>query len=203
MPVTTDDVSALLGRDLTNDETNRVGRLIDFAVSQVESAAPGLSYATGTEQVDIVWHDPDVAWTPRYPVTAVNSITLNGIPISLEPRLGYARHDAKGKIELLDVYQTFVVNAPIIMGWSQLTVDYDFGLDPTPDDLCQIVAGMVADSLRRASYNPAGAVQQSETLGSYQHAETFVAQSAHMVVPEIPQRWRRKAMTSVALTRTR
>jgi hypothetical protein len=62
---------------------------------------------------------------------------------------------------------------------------------------------MVADSIRRAAFNPAGAVQQSETLGSYQHAETFVAQSAHMVVPEIPQRWRRTAMLSVPLLRSR
>lgn len=200
MTISTDDVAALLGRDLTTVEEDRAARLIEMAESAVESALPGFSFATDTETVDVDWHDPNVFWTPRYPVSAVNRVMVNGGPVDAT----WVRFDEKGRIELRDPGDPYI-NRRVPAGWATLTVDYDFGLDPPPPVLAGIVASMVATDLRRNAVNPGNI--QSETVGSYSVAYYAKAEQtvmgAIMAVPELPRRWKRNAMISVPLERYR
>jgi hypothetical protein len=199
MTVSTDDVATLLGRDLTEAEDARATRLIEIAESAVEAMLPGFSFAAGSETVDIGWHDPNVMWTPRYPVAAINSITIAGGPVDLTG----VRFDPKGKIELLPAGDP-VINRAAPAGWATVTVDYDFGLDPPPPVLAGIVATMVATVLRRQGTNPNNVL--SETIGSYQvsyGAAAQDAQAAGMLVPDLPARWKRNVVVSVPLMRYR
>lgn len=199
-----DDIAVLLGRALTTDETNRAGRLIEIAESALEAALPGFSFTAGTETADILWHDPDVFWTPRYPVTAVHELVVGGATV--DPA-GY-RWDEKGRIELLAGWPSWVINGPwIATGWPIVTVDYDFGLDPEPAIMAGIAAQMVATVLRRQSVNPGNV--SSERIGSYSVSYGTAEQAAAaagLAVPAaaaLPSRWRRNATVSVPLVRYR
>lgn len=198
-----DDVAVLLGRDLTTAETTRAGRLIEIAESALEEALPGFSMATGSEAVEIPWHDPDVFWTPKYPVTAVTGLTIAGAQI--DP--GSYRWNEKGRIELLAGSPPWVINGPwIAAGWPTVTIDYDFGLDPAPAVLAGIVAQMVATVVRRQAINPGNVA--SETIGnysvSYGTAQQAAAAAGMSISPgDLPARWKRNAALSVPLVRYR
>ncbi len=201
MTVSTDDVAALLGRDLTADEDDRAGRLIEIAESAVEAALPGFSFATGRETVDVGWHDPNVFWTPRYPVSAINRVTVNNGPVDAT----WVRFDEKGKVELHDPGDPYI-NRRVPAGWATVTVDYDFGFDPPPPVLAGIVASMVATTQRRNEINPGNVY--SETVGQYSvayygRAEPLSVVAGGMVLPVLPRRWKRNAMMSVPLERFR
>lgn len=197
-----DDIVVLLGRALTTEENSRAPRLIEIAESALEAAMPGFSFATGTETADILWHDPDVFWTPRYPVSAVHELVVGGATV--DPA-GY-RWDEKGRIELLAGWPSWVVNGPwIATGWPIVTVDYDFGLDPAPAVMAGIAAQMAATVLRRQATNPTNVA--SETIGSYSVSYGTAEQAAAavgMVVPAaLPSRWRRNVTASVPMVRYR
>jgi hypothetical protein len=200
MTISTEDVVALLGRDLTAPEEDRATRLIEMAESAVEAALPGFSFAAGSETVAVNWHDPNVFWTPRYPVTAVNRVTVNNGPVDAT----WVRFDEKGKIELNDPGDPYI-NRRVPAGWATVTIDYDFGLDPPPPVLAGVVASMVAIDLRRNAVNPGNV--QAETIGSYSVAYYAKAEQAVMgavmAVPALPRRWKRTAMISVPLARYR
>lgn len=199
--VSTDDVAALLGRDLTTAEDDRVGRLVEIAEGLVEAELPGYSFATGTETVDVNWHDPDVIWTPRYPVTALNRFSVGGGVV--DPT--WLRWDDKGKIELLGGRPAWSVNRSwLASSWPTVTVDYDFGIDPPAAVLAGVVAQMVATLLRRQESNP-GNVHR-ESVGDYavQFDPIEVEATARgMVVPPLHKRFSRTITVSVPFSRTR
>lgn len=201
MTVSVDDVAALLGRDLTATEEDRVSRLVEIAESLVEAELPGYSLATGTETVEVVWHDPDVIWTPRYPVTALHRVLIgDGL---VDP--SWLRWGDKGRIELLGGRPPWVVNGSWLTGvWPKVTVDYDYGRDPPAPGLAGVVAQMVATLLRRQGSNP-GNVHR-ETIGDYsvQFDPIEVEATARgMVVPPLHPRWSRTITVSVPLSRSR
>lgn len=200
MTVSTDDVAVLLGRALTGDEEDRADRLIAIAESLVEAELPGFSFASGTETASIVSDDPAVIWTPRYPVTAVSSVMIDGATLTSGD--GYWWTD-KGRIELSAAGTPWIVNSTWPSSpWPTCTVLYDYGLDPPPPVLAGVVAAMVAGALRFQGTNPGGV--RSETIGSYSvaYAQTEAAMAAGgMVVPPLPARWQRNRTVSVPLTR--
>lgn len=193
-----DDVAVLLGRALTTDEAGRVDRLIELAETAIESQLTGFSFTAGNETVEIEWHDPDVVWTPRYPVSAVDALTIDGVTV--DPTA--YRWDVKGKIELVDVGSGLVINRAAVAGWSRLAVDYEFG--DVPDDLAAIIAAAVAGVVRRQAANSGNVA--AESLGAYSvtydRAE-IAAAAAGLILPDLPRRWKRTVAASVPLMRFR
>lgn len=197
MPVDTADVETLLGRDLTTTEADRAFRLVDLAQGLIEGELPGFTINPGTETVEVT-PGSDEMWTPRYPVTAINSITVDDIAVTGTEfnQLGRIRYTTS----LLD---DFEVNLSPFTS-STVTIDYDYGFDDLiPDDVSLVVAGMVSSVLRRQTANPDGLA--STTLGAYSesHFQAEVAALAQgMVVPTgALRRWRRNRTLSVPLYR--
>lgn len=196
IPIT--DVEVFLGRDLTADEEVRAGQLIPYAVSLLEARFPGLAVdAVAQAETVIVHPTSDVLWTPRYPVTAVESVEAAGREVT-----GF-QWDEWGRIWAdVSAVDDWEMNLTLAR-WADVAVTYGYGLDPTPLVLVQAVGTMVANVVRMNAANP-NAVQ-SEALGAYQvsYGDFSARQTfAGMSVPEIPglDYWdRRKRITSAAL----
>jgi len=152
-----DDIEAVLGREMTGDELGRAYRLVEMAYAVIGSNLPGFAVGEGTaEDERIVHDDPDVAWTERYPVTAVTEVKIGDAVLS---ETSYRWTD-RGRIELGQrcVLNEFEVN---LAGWTfseDLTVTYDYGLDvdALPDEVALVVAQMVGGVLRGQATNPDG-----------------------------------------------
>lgn len=204
MTIQPSDIEILLGRDLTDDENDRVERLIELAEGAVEDALPGFSIATGIETVEITSDDPDTLWTPRYPVTALAELAVDDITVDAT----FYRVTRKGRITLIPDGTPWIANGPDFAPWfgGRLTVSYDYGLDPPPPAIVNAVASLVAQQLRAQSANPAGAMSYS--IGSYSEAHGVAGQAAlaagMVVIPTVGlRRWSRTGHVSVPLTRTR
>lgn len=204
MTIDTDDIEALLGRNLTTAENVCVDRLIELAEGAVEDVLPGFSIATGTETVDVAGDDPDTLWTPRYPLSDLTELTVDSVTV--DPV--YYRTTVKGRIDLGSWPAPWTGNAPEQPPWwgSTISVTYDFGLDPPPPAIVNAVASMVANLLRSQASNSNGAMSYS--IGSYAESHGAAAQAAlaaGMVVPDSVglRRWSRTRQVSVPLTRAR
>lgn len=193
------DVAALLGRDLTTAEEVRCARLIGYAEGGVEDALPGFSVATGTEEVEVVVHGE--LWTPRFPVTAVNELSVDGTVI---PATAF-RFTEKGKFQR--VYSSaWPVNSSSA-GWfcdgALVTIDYDFGLDPPPYTVVNVVAAAVAAVLQRQAVNADGVLSRSETIDGYTYNDQYDRDQARVAVltvdPSALRRWSRTRQVSVPL----
>lgn len=162
------DVEVLLGRDLTADETARLDRLTEMAYAIVEGALPGFSIVAGTATDERIVHDdPDVAWTERYPVTAVTEVKIGDAVLS---STSYRWTD-RGRIELgrRAILNEFEVNLSGYNFGEDLTVTYDYGMaDPPGDEVDTVVAQMLAGVLRNNATNPDGVT--STRLGDFEES---------------------------------
>lgn len=159
------DVAVLLGRAITASELTRVDRLVEMAQGAVESALPGFSFATGDETVDVRAHGNEL-WTPRYPVTAINGVSLG------DAVLGSTSFEwtDRGRLTfgVRSVLNDFEIEtSPAWRSPGPYTVDYDYGFEDAdlPADIASAVAGLVATALRQQATNPDNVA--SETLGAY------------------------------------
>lgn len=182
-----DDVEVFLGRDLTDLETVRATRLIEIAAATVTAELPGLSILPGSEQATIYPGDPDVAWTPKYPVAGITSVTVAGNEMT-----GYGWTE-KGCISLvpLVLLNEFEIN---LTAGSVLPVviDYDFGFTDLPADVSGAIAAPVAEAIRQQATNPDNL--QSVTLGPYTetHGDAAVARAAAgIAAPMLSRSWKR------------
>lgn len=197
------DVEAILGRDLTVDEETRVDRLTAMAEAQVESLLPGFSIAAATATDEVIpWNDPDVMWTRRYPVTAVDSLEVDGNVVEAS---GY-RWNELGEIQLLGGgrLNSWEVNLASFPANPVITVTYDYGVDPVAADIAAAVAAVVAALLRGQAAGSAGIA--SESLGAYSVTyDTAAAGSGGLAPPaaDLLRRWKRTRQLSVPFVRTR
>lgn len=141
-------VEALLLRALRASEVPFFAQLAASADAAVLRECPGLTISLGNETaVSTVGPDGDI-WTPRYPVTFVTSVTIDGVA-----------HTAL----------TFEPYGPIAPSddarWTpgrRATVVYGFGFAAAPADLGLIASELVVTALT----GPRGGVRQ-EQLGDH------------------------------------
>lgn len=157
MPLATQpNVEALLLRALTATEATYFAALAAMADTAIEAEAPGLTIAAGTETVDLRVGLDGELWTPRYPVTAVTSVTINGLAVT-DPDF-----DKYGAIR---APRAFTWADKLDASWphgAEAEVEYAYGFADPPADLELIAAEMVASSI----VNPKGDVRQ-EQLGDH------------------------------------
>lgn len=201
MTVSTDDVLVLLGRAFTGDEEDRASRLVEMAEAAVESALPGFNFTAGTETATLHLEDHDgILWTPKYPVTAITSVTSAGTAL---PSSAYTFNE-QGRILVFDA-ASYVVNASHYDLWcGPVVVDYDFGLDPVPADMAGFVAGLVAGTLRAQGVNADGLRSESidgyaRTFSDAETAAAIGANLASLASSMLPRRWQRLRQVSVPL----
>lgn len=203
MTVAQTDIEAILGRDLTAAEETRVVRLTAMAEAQVESMLPGLSIAAGTATDEVIpWNDPDVMWTKRYPVTAIDELTVDGNAVD---SAGY-RWNEMGELQLLGGgrLNSWEINLRSFPTNPVITVTYDYGAATLAADIAAAVAAVVAALLRGQAAGSAGI--QSESLGAYSVTyDTAVAGAAGLAPPaaDLLRRWKRTRQLSVPFVRAR
>jgi hypothetical protein len=192
-----EDVRILLGRELTDAEEYVAPRLLQIAETMLVDAGQGLTVAGGGESADIPWDDPTTAWTPRWPVTAIDAIACDGT--TLDTTL--YRWTTKGRIDFRAAEPAWwAFERDPLIGWPVLTVTYSFGVATVPADLSGMVAAQVAAILRRQATNPDNVL--SEALGPYNvnYGTTEQAATAVGLTPLVlPARWRRNMVVSVPL----
>lgn len=204
VPSLLSDIEVILGRELTDAEDDRVDRLIAMAYAMVEANLPGFAIAAGTATDERIVHDdPDVAWTARYPVTAVTEVAIGDAVLS---ETSY-RWTETGRIELgqRTILNEFEINLGTGYTCEDLTVTYEFGMaDPAPDEAQTVVAQMVAGVLRNQATNPDGVT--STRLGAFEESygpqgnPGFASLSGSAA---LLRRWARRSATSVPLVRRR
>lgn len=202
--VTLNDVEVLLGRDLTDAENARYARLTEMACAMVEANLPGFAIAEGTGTDERIVHDdPDVAWTARYPVSAVTEVKLGDAVLS---PTSY-RWTETGRIELGQrcLLNEFEINLGTGYNFGEdLTVTYDFGLADPGDEVLTVVAQMVAGVMRSRATNPDGVT--STRLGDFEESYGPQGNPGFARIDgasALLRRWARRSATSVPLVRRR
>ena len=198
------DVEIILGRGLTDAENDRLDRLTEMAYAIIEGALPGFSIAAGTATDERIVHDdPDVAWTERYPVTAVTEVRIGDAVLS---DTSYRWTD-RGRIELgrRCILNEFEINLTGYAFGEDLTVAYGYGMaDPAPDEVLTVVAQMVAGVLRTQATNPDGVT--STRLGAFEESYGPQGNPGFARIEgaaTLLRRWSRSRAVSVPLIRRR
>lgn len=174
-----DDVEAVLGRDLDDDEVGRTVKLLQLASDAVR-------IHTG-QQFDYVEDDeitiePDIEghlWLPQRPVISVSTvkITSSNTPIDTVG-YGWTRDGYLAR-------RWFPTNAEIPWWIYPLTVTYTHGYQTVPADVRLAVAELVGGSMA----NPSGIV--SESLGVYSVRYLSNRSPGVSLTSEVEQRLRR------------
>jgi hypothetical protein len=199
VPISLDDIEVLLGRELTTPEAARAQRLAELAAGKLSDTHPGFTIEADDETAVINLEATGGFWTPKYPVTAINSLEVDGNTIPA----GQYLFDQWGRIRA----STTPLNEWELNGWTlgtwagTATVNYDFGFTTWPDDVTLTVAAMVATAISRQTANPAQI--QAETLGAYSvtYGNWSLQQAAEgLTVPTGALRyWKRNRSLSVPL----
>lgn len=157
---TTDDLSARLGRTLTDDEVTQAEALLAGASARVRTYT-GLDFTTATDDVAQVRVRNGIARLPKRPVTAVSGVVdLNDQ--SLEHT--WLNDDRVRMSPLIDspwVYEPWRNPIP------EVRVTYSHGYDTVPDDVVDIVCSMAARSMARG---PDSGAIQSESIAGYSYS---------------------------------
>jgi hypothetical protein len=173
---TATDVEDALVRSLTDDEAARVDRLIERAEAIVAGDMPGFTFGTGSEEAELEGDGDDYLVLPRYPVTAVTSVTIAGLALTDDDY----RFDVLGRLrrrgsaianphdDALDGLRLRWPDAGtiIVVGY-----DYGFAASTVPGDITAVVAELVAAKLT----NPEQIVQEAIGDRSHTYARTLGA----------------------------
>lgn len=149
----TDDVEAMLGRDLTSSEAGQVGALLEQASALFRKAA-GRDFTPGRFKNRLKVNGGEVR-LPNSPVTVVHSVTDDdGNPID---------------------YTTYgsTLTTPL-RSHRFVRVDYEGGGD-IPELVTTTVAGMVARLFNVDARAKAGMSQFQETTGPFSEGGTFAS----------------------------
>lgn len=203
-PAMLEDVEVILGRLLTDDELERSDRLTEMAYAIIGGALPGFAVVAGTATDERIVHDdPDVAWTARYPVTAVTEVKIGDAVLS---DTSYQWTET-GRIELgrRSILNEFEINLTSAAFSLPLTATYDYGMaDPPDDEVLTVVAQMVAGVIRTQATNPDGVT--STRLGAFEESYGPQGNPGFARIDgaaTLLRRWRRSDAKSVPLVRRR
>ncbi len=204
-PAMLEDVEVILGRLLTDDELERSDRLTEMAYAIIAGALPGFAILAGTATDERIVHDdPDVAWTARYPVTAVTEVKIGDAVVS---DTSYEWTET-GRIDLGRppfILNEFEVNLSGYAFSYPLTVTYGYGMaDPPDDEVLTVVAQMVAGVIRNQATNPDGVT--STRLGAFEESYGPQGNPGFARIDgaaTLLRRWRRSDAKSVPLVRRR
>lgn len=176
---TLDDVAATLGRALTTDQTTFGTRLLDLASGVVRSYTRQFISKVVDDVVTLPGNWGNTLELPQRPVSAVSSVVMNGATM---PNTQWKLVEGNlflGTGAFLPDYGSTIWGGSALWGpagsnqgpqavgntWqgptAQITVTYTHGFDTTPQDIVNIVAGLVANQLN------AEVGIQSEAIGSY------------------------------------
>jgi hypothetical protein len=146
------DVEALLQRPLSVTEAGYVGDLLTRADALIYRELPGYRFTGSTASTaTIPGSDIFEVWLPGRPVTAVDSVTLDGQALVYGEDYDWA--------EFGDVARTS--GTKIWARTSDIDVVWHYGLDAPPPD----VVAVAADMVKSAISNPTGIRQES--VGSW------------------------------------
>lgn len=181
---TLDDVSAILQRDLTQQEETYVARLLSQASALVRSWTRQTISQVVDDVVTLPGNWSNVLELPQRPVASVKSVLING---ATSPSTSWKLVDNRLFLSTGPYqpdYGAMPFQGPMLWGpagstygpqatgatWqgpsAQVTVTYTHGYSDTPADITNVVAGMVA----LAVASPVGV--NMEKLGGYQVAYT-------------------------------
>jgi hypothetical protein len=135
------DVEAALLRSVTTEELGFVSRLIDLTETDILSRLPGYDLnPVSTETVTVTGTYEEVLTLPRYPVTAVSAVSVNGVALAA----GGWSVTTKGRLSVLG-------SAPGYWGGptSTVTVTYSHG-QAVESPLVLLIADLVASRLADA-----------------------------------------------------
>lgn len=160
------DVEAALVRSLTTDELAHVDRIIGQVEGDVLLRLPGYDLnPASAETVTIPGVYDETITLPRYPVTAVSSVTQHGAVI--DPA-GYTFTE-KGYLtrQSWDLWPS--ANGPTATSWgsSALTVTYTHGQGAEGSPLVAVIADMVASRLTGAGRGGVRSVSLGDFAESY------------------------------------
>lgn len=148
---TSDDVKAALGRDLTADETARVGAILDKA-SELFRRRSGQQFTTGTSTVRLKVNGGKV-YLPQRPVTTVTTVV-----------------DDDGDTVAYTLFGQWLT---VDMRSDQfITVTYDHG-GTVPDIVRLCIADIGRKILGISPDAMSGAVQATVSAGPYSRNETY------------------------------
>ena len=151
---TEEDVVAVLGRDLTDDELARVNAILDKA-SELFRAESGQVFTGGTSEVRLRVRDVDTVLLPQRPVISVDTIT-----------------DDDGNDLEFTLYKQAVTLEDTSVRW--VRVEYTHGGD-VPDAVRLAVAEIAAVVLRIDSSAQAGMSQVQETTGPFSRQASYAS----------------------------
>lgn len=145
------DVAAALGRDLTTDETARVGAILDKA-SELFRRRSGQQFTTGTSEVRLKVNGGKV-YLPQRPVVSVTSVL----------------DDDGDAVEYTQFKQWLTVD---LSSSEFVTVTYSHGGD-VPDVVRLCIADIARKILLISAEATTGVVQSTKTAGPYSKNETY------------------------------
>jgi len=190
---TTEDVEAALVRQLTDAELGVVYRVLDLVEAEVLVHLPGYDLEpVSSETVTVTARHGETLYLPRYPVTAVLAVSVNGVALAAS----LWSVSAKGVLTLsADVPSA---NGPE-WGWgwgSTVTVTYSHGQPAAGSPLVLLIAEAVASHLRAAASDGL----RSMTLGDYSESYGPQSSSGGLVDRKRLAPYRRSAVGSIVLT---
>lgn len=158
---TADDVTALLGRDLTDAESDRVEVLLAAASARFRTEAR--REFTAAEHTVVLRVDGGRVTLPQRPVSSVDTVHAIGADGQAGAAIGTWVFDGIATIDLGD-WTVQQVNAPELDDPDDtVQVTWTAGYATVPEDVRWTVAGMALRTLTAAS--TAGV--ESETIGGY------------------------------------
>lgn len=176
---TIDDVVAIIGRPLTSDQQTAAVRLLDMASGVVRRYTRSNITQVLADSVTLPGNWGNTLELPARNVTAVRSVTMNGATM---PNTQWKLVDGNlflGSGAFMPDYGSTIWGGSALWGpagsnqgpqaigntWggptAQITVVYDHGFAEVPQDIVNIVGGMVANQLN------AEVGIQSEQIGGY------------------------------------
>lgn len=142
------DVEARLGRDLTTEEAAQVEVLLEDATDIIRAAAGGqVIYPAGSETVTLSAYGRRVLRLPQNPVTAVASVTTNGV-LDATSSYTWTRDGALSRVSGSWWY-------------NDVAVVYSYGYASVPADLKRLCSRLAVDLFDGESDT------RSEGIGSY------------------------------------
>jgi hypothetical protein len=200
------DVESVIAQDIPGDSHAQVERLIEMVSGAVCRRIPAVSFTATLNESTVVQPHDGVLRTPRWPVNAVDSVTVGTTLIDPADytftERGLIRRVSPNALAPDSQFGGWM-SWPIDGEWPwppvPTTIVYDYGFAANPDDLSLLVAEVVAAKHLGGANRAAGVV--SEAIDTYQ-VSYYSTAPVGAWLPEHAQIidfYRRSSLTSLRL----